>query len=107
MRRGHSFSYDNLFFVRPQHRFLLGGRVDVIRADHREDGGPAGSKLGGRRVARRDSVLARGDAIRGDVRPDCARVDLHDPGVRRRVQRRHRLGYRADDTAGTLRHVLR
>lgn len=90
-----------------QHRFLPGGRTNVVGADYREDGGPAGPKLGGWRVARRNPVFPRGHAVRGDVRSDGPGVDLHDPGVRRRVQGRHRLGYHSDDPSRALRHVLR
>lgn len=96
-----------LHFLFSQHRLFLGGRADVIRADHRADGRSAGPKLGGGRVARRDSVLPRDYAIRRHVRPDDPGVDLHDTGVRRRVQRRHRLGYHIDDTSRALRHVFR
>lgn len=96
-----------LHFLFSQHRLFLGGRADVIRADHRADGRSAGPKLGSGRVARRDSVLPRDHAIRRHVRPDDPGVDLHDTGVRRRVQRRHRLGHHIDDTSRALRHVFR
>lgn len=90
-----------------QYCFLPGGRANVIGADYRENGGPAGPKLGGWCIARRNPILPRGHAIRGNVRSDGSCVDLHDTGVRRRMQRRHRLGYHTDDPSRTLRHVLR
>lgn len=52
-------------------------------------------------------VLARHHAVRGHVRADGARAHIHDPGVRRGMQRRHYSGDRAHDTAGSLRNVLR
>jgi len=90
-----------------QHRFLPGGRINVISADYRENGGSVGPELGGWCIARRNSILPRGHAVRGDVRSDGLGVNLHDPSVRCRMQRRDRLGHYIDDPSRTLRHVLR
>lgn len=56
--------------------------------------------MGGGRVARGDPVLARRHAVRGDVRPDCARARLHDLRLRRQEQREHHVRHHADAAAG-------
>lgn len=83
-----------------QDRVLPGRGADVVGADRGTHGGAAGSLVGGRRVARRDPVLARGHAVRGHVRPDGAGAHVHDPGLRRQVQRERGLRHYAHAHAG-------
>lgn len=83
-----------------QNRFLLGRGANILGADRGTHGRPAGQVLGGRSVARRDPLLARGHAVRGDVRADGAGAPLHDPRVRRQVQRERGLRRHAHADAG-------
>lgn len=62
--------------------------------------------MGGGRVAGRNPVLARGHAVRGDVRPDGAGAHLHDPRVRRQEQREHLLRHHADAAARYVEELL-
>lgn len=88
----------------PQDRVLPGGGADVVGADRGAHGGAAGPVVGGGRVPRGDPVLARRDPVRGHGGSDRAGADLHDPGIRRQVQREHCLCDHADAAA---RWVLR
>lgn len=90
-----------------QYRLFLGGCTYVICSNYRENGGPTGSKLGGRCITRRDPVLPRGYAIRSDVRSDRSRIDLHDPSIWSRMQGRHWMGHYTDNTPRTMWHVFR
>lgn len=65
-----------------QNRILLSRRPNIISADRGTHGRFAGQVLGGWSVSRRDPVLPRGDAVRGDVWTDCLGAHLHDIRVR-------------------------
>lgn len=52
-------------------------------------------------------VFARHHAVRGHVRTNGTRAHIHDPRVRRGMQRRHQFGDHSHHIAGSVRHVLR